>query len=460
MAASPGRGPALARMDFRGLPDGLALVPAAAPALWRLAFAGRWATDAAVATDDGRVLWVQARVLATGSPVFAEQMTHSRRCSGRPVWRVRGIRHEAAIAFIRYLYSYQYDAEDMQAHCLALLALAHVYQVPTLKEACTDELRRGLLDADNAVDALQLARLCSARELATACKAFIVDNFAVVSATDGWRVMCLCGSELEQELVEAVIDSESALVQRRDLCTKQHAAYAQLKAAMDALPHVFTDGRCLGLQNGRRACHLPACRSVESLVSHFVSCHGKCASGCCASCRRMWQLLELHARMCNVYDNGGSSCHVPLCRQLKPTASEDAREGARWRDIIQNRCQPQRLPQLGGMPAVTNLLQGISMTHQHKDGDPARLLGDLDVREIGPGSLHYTFEIEQGDDFAKVLGLAACLHEQLAVVKCEANHLLHVRDDVHVAQPGHVHPSDFRFHCYLLLADRKQASAC
>eukprot|EP00850_Spirogloea_muscicola_P004526 SM000019S05070 [mRNA] locus=s19:759231:760870:- [translate_table: standard] len=317
---------------------------------------------------------------AAGSPVFAQRMTRSRRCSGRPIWRVRGVRHEAAIAFIRYLYSYQYDAEDMQAHCLALLALAYLYQVPTLKKACTDELRGGLLDASNAIDALQLARLCSARELATACEAFIVDNFAVVSATDGWRVMCLCRSELEQELVEAVVDSESALVQRRDLCTKQpqeqHAAYAQLKAAMDALLHVFTNGRCLGLQNGRRACHLPACRSVESLVSYFVACRGKCANGCCASCRRMWQLLELHARMCNVDNDGGNSCHIPLCRQLKPTALEDAPERARWRHIIQN-------------------VRAAKPSDRHKDGDPARLLGDLDVRKTRPGGLHYNFEVRR-----------------------------------------------------------------
>lgn len=42
-------------------------------------------------------------------------------------------------------------------------------------------------------------------------------------------------------------------------------------------------------------------------------------------------------------------------------------------------------------------------------------------------------QVEKRHDLPKVLGLLACLHQQLAVMEREADHLLDLRDDVHVA---------------------------
>jgi len=42
-------------------------------------------------------------------------------------------------------------------------------------------------------------------------------------------------------------------------------------------------------------------------------------------------------------------------------------------------------------------------------------------------------QVEECHDLPKVLGLLACFHQQLAVMEREADHLLDLRDDVHIA---------------------------
>jgi hypothetical protein len=89
--------------------------------------------------------------------------------------------------------------------------------------------------------------------------------------------------------------------------------YAQLYDAMEALTHLCRDGcRSVGSPDKALAgrptlCSYPACKRLESLVRHFADCKLKVAGGC-VHCKRMWQLLELHSRMCS-----GDSCKVPLC---------------------------------------------------------------------------------------------------------------------------------------------------
>ena len=91
--------------------------------------------------------------------------------------------------------------------------------------------------------------------------------------------------------------------------------YAQLYDAMEALTHLCRDGcRSIGspdktLTRRPTVCSYPACKRLESLVRHFADCKLKVA-GECVHCKRMWQLLELHSRMCPT----GDSCKVPLCR--------------------------------------------------------------------------------------------------------------------------------------------------
>jgi hypothetical protein len=42
-------------------------------------------------------------------------------------------------------------------------------------------------------------------------------------------------------------------------------------------------------------------------------------------------------------------------------------------------------------------------------------------------------QVEECHDLPKVLGLLACFHQQLAVMEREADHLLDLGDDVHIA---------------------------
>ena len=96
---------------------------------------------------------------------------------------------------------------------------------------------------------------------------------------------------------------------------EERKIYLQLHGAMEALIHICRDGcRTIGpidkvLKGSDAPCNYPACNGLEFLVRHFVGCKNRVFGGC-SHCKRMWQLLELHARLCDQMDE----CSVPLCR--------------------------------------------------------------------------------------------------------------------------------------------------
>lgn len=53
------------------------------------------------------------------------------------------------------------------------------------------------------------------------------------------------------------------------------------------------------------------------------------------------------------------------------------------------------------------------------------------------GMRQQSIQVEERNNFAESFGFSARFHEELAVVKRETNHLLHVRHDVHVTQSAH-----------------------
>ena len=59
----------------------------------------------------------------------------------------------------------------------------------------------------------------------------------------------------------------------------------------------------------RRAtnCQYPNCRKVKALFRHGLGCQRR-ASGGCVLCKKMWYLLQIHARACKE-----SNCAVPRC---------------------------------------------------------------------------------------------------------------------------------------------------
>ncbi|KAL8230991.1 hypothetical protein R6Q57_000769 [Mikania cordata] len=77
----------------------------------------------------------------------------------------------------------------------------------------------------------------------------------------------------------------------------------QLRKMLDLLVHA---SQCRSPH-----CQYPNCRKVKGLFRHGINCKIR-ASGGCVLCKKMWYLLQLHARACKE-----SQCHVPRCRDLK-----------------------------------------------------------------------------------------------------------------------------------------------
>lgn len=116
-------------------------------------------------------------------------------------------------------------------------------------------------------------------------------------------------------------------MQRKTKWKRDRAAqevYQQLSEAMDCLQHIFTEGcGCAyvgptagGDHASRRSKGPPCtrfatCEGLRRLMRHFAPCAKKLAPGGCLHCKRMWQLLRLHAAVC---DRSDQSCKVPLCK--------------------------------------------------------------------------------------------------------------------------------------------------
>ncbi|PIA36961.1 hypothetical protein AQUCO_03100008v1 [Aquilegia coerulea] len=78
---------------------------------------------------------------------------------------------------------------------------------------------------------------------------------------------------------------------------------SQLRKMLDLLVHA---SQCRYPQ-----CPYPNCRKVKGLFRHGIQCRIR-ASGGCVLCKKMWYILQLHARACKESD-----CHVPRCKDLK-----------------------------------------------------------------------------------------------------------------------------------------------
>eukprot|EP00879_Flechtneria_rotunda_P004691 GHRR01004955.1.p1 GENE.GHRR01004955.1~~GHRR01004955.1.p1 ORF type:complete len:1088 (+),score=359.45 GHRR01004955.1:402-3266(+) len=88
------------------------------------------------------------------------------------------------------------------------------------------------------------------------------------------------------------------------------------------------------------SCHNPqcsstSCRKVRALFQHAVQCQQKVTGGC-PLCKKMWCLLNLHAKSCTVSD-----CPVPRCRELKElrrrqTAHIEQKRRAAYANMMRN----------------------------------------------------------------------------------------------------------------------------
>lgn len=348
-AAPPLPGPATSYhqkgLVMNGLPlRGYSCVSTAAKDLWERLFDSGYKADVTIYTDYNGIIYAHANVLGMASPVMNGMLNQSK---GHGRWRslsIHGVPQDAVRVFIRFLYSSCSEKADMEDYVLHLLVLSHVFVVPQLKRECERQLEHGLLSTENVVDIFQLALLCDAPRLSLICHRMILKNFKVVSDSEGWKVMMQSHPVLEKELVESVLD-EDHKQKERIRKSKERKIYLQLYEAMEALVHICRDGcRTIGphdkdFKEDQAPCNYTACKGLELLVRHFAGCRLR-IPGKCSHCKRMWQLLELHSRLCDDSD----VCRVPLCRNFKERIKKQSKKDeVKWKKLVEKISRTKRI---------------------------------------------------------------------------------------------------------------------
>ncbi|KAF8410215.1 hypothetical protein HHK36_002738 [Tetracentron sinense] len=305
--------------------------------MWERLFKEGYRADVSVDTDNGGVIHAHASILGMASPVIKHMLKHARGRGHLHSISIRGVPQQAVYVFIRFLYSSCYEQEELNKFVLHLLVLSHVFVIPQLKQVCEQQLEQNLLTTENVVDIFQLALLCDVPRLTLICHRLILKSFKVVASTEGWRVMKQSHPSLEKELLQSVIEADSRQKGRiRKL--KERKIYLQLYDAMEALVHICRDGcRTIGpcnqvLKGNQEPCNFAACKGIELLARHFAGCKMRVPGGC-IHCKRMWQILELHSRLCAQPD----MCRVPLCRNFKERIQQqNKKDEMKWKILVRN----------------------------------------------------------------------------------------------------------------------------
>ncbi|KAL1223077.1 BTB/POZ and TAZ domain-containing protein 3 [Cardamine amara subsp. amara] len=321
---------------FRRKPSRLSrLVPKEAVETWDKLFKEGVGADTYVETDNKSQFPAHSSVLAAASPVMAKRLNQSLDKKGITYLKILGVPCEAVYMFIRFLYSSCYEEEEMKKFVLHLLVLSHYYSVPSLKRVCVEVLEQGFINKENVIDVLQLARNCDATRIFFVCFSMVIKDFKSVSSTEGWKVMKRSNPLLEQEIIEAVIESGTRKEERKRKA-EDRKMYLQLYEVMEALVHICSEGcatigpRDKALKGSQAVCNFPACKGLEGALRHFLGCKSRAS---CLHCKRMWKLLQLHSCICD--DSG--SCKVPLCGNLKEKMKKlRKKQQSKWRLLVEN----------------------------------------------------------------------------------------------------------------------------
>ncbi|XP_010550331.1 PREDICTED: BTB/POZ and TAZ domain-containing protein 4 [Tarenaya hassleriana] len=316
---------------------GRCCVSTATRAMWDRLFNESCKADVVIHTDNGSIVYAHADIIGTASPVIKGMLKQAKRHGYWQSIAIRGVPQDAVRAFIRFLYSSCYEKEDMNEFVMHLLVMSHVYVVPQLKQLCEWHLEQGLLTTENVVDVFQLSLLCDVPRLSVVSHRMILKNFKKVYASEAWKAMKKSHPFLEKELSDSMIHGENRRKEGMRKA-KEQKVYAQLYEAMEALVHICRDGcRTIGpqgkdLKENEAPCGYEACKGLETLIRHFAGCSLRVPGGC-VHCKRMWQLLELHSRLCA----DSNRCCVPLCRNFKERKEKQSKkEEGRWKLLVKN----------------------------------------------------------------------------------------------------------------------------
>ncbi|KAK6258651.1 hypothetical protein SCA6_013125 [Theobroma cacao] len=332
---------------------GYSCVSTATRDLWDSLFDGGYRADIAIKTDYGGIVYAHSNILGMASPVLRGMLKQAKGFGKKRSITIHGVPQDAVRVFIRFLYSSCYEKEEMKEYVLQLLVLSHAFVVPQLKQICEQHLEHGLLTIENVIDVLQLALLCDAPRLSLISHRMILSNFKSVSAAEGWKAMKNSHPALEKELLESVIDEEN-MRKNKIRKSNERKIYLQLYEAMEALVHICRDGcRTIGphdkdFKEDQAPCNYAACKGLELLIRHFAGCKLRVPGGC-VHCKRMWQLLELHSRLCA----DSSLCRVPLCRNFKEKIRKQSKKDEiKWKMLVKKILRTKRI---GGAPFFVSL---------------------------------------------------------------------------------------------------------
>ncbi|CAG7886068.1 unnamed protein product [Brassica rapa] len=328
---------------------------------WDRMFDEAHGADVLIHTDDNGLIYAHSNVIGMASDVIRGLMKQDKRNSRRKSISILGVPHDAVRVFIRFLYSSCYEKQDMEDFAMHLLVLSHVYVVPHLKRVCESHFENTLLNEGNVIDVFQLALLCDAPRLGLLiyhllCHRMILKSFEEVSTSQGWIAMKQSHPSLHKELVRSV-SYELNNLKQRNRKQKEIQTYTQLYDAMEAFVHICRDGcREIGptkIENPHVSCGFQACNGLEMLLKHLAVCKLRSIPGGCSRCKRMWQLLELHSRICV----DSEQCKVPLCSSFKERMKKQSRKDEkRWKLLVKNVLSTKRI---GGSPFF---LQAIDVT--------------------------------------------------------------------------------------------------
>ncbi|KAI3500343.1 hypothetical protein L1887_36163 [Cichorium endivia] len=316
-------------------------VSAATTEIWDTLFHDAYRADVSIHTATNDIIYAHSSILGLASPVFRSMFRRKGKSKMQIkqfkqfVVPLRGVPTEAVRVFIRFLYSSCYEEDQMEEHVLSLLVLSHSFIVPRLKRECEHQLEHKFLNVDNVVDVFQLALLCDAPRLSIVCHRLILKNLKAVSLSDGWKAMKDSHPILEKELLATVADDVNRQKEKVKKMNERKV-YEQLYEAMEALVHICRDGcRTIGphdkdLNKHQEPCNYEACKGLESLVRHLAVCKLRVPGGC-VQCKRMWQLLELHSRLCV----DSNVCRVPLCKNFKErTKRLKKKDDIKWKILV------------------------------------------------------------------------------------------------------------------------------
>uniref|UniRef100_A0A1J3J7X3 BTB/POZ and TAZ domain-containing protein 5 n=1 Tax=Noccaea caerulescens TaxID=107243 RepID=A0A1J3J7X3_NOCCA len=321
---------------------------------WDRMFDEALGADVLIHTDDNGLIYAHSNVIGMASDVIRGLMKQDKRKSHRKSISILGVPHDAVRAFIRFLYSSCYEKQDMEDFAIHLLVLSHVYVVPHLKRLCESQFENVLLNEENVIDVFQLSLLCDAPRLGLICHRMILKSFEEVSTSEGWQAMKQSHPSLHKELLRSVAYELNSL-KERSRKQKEIQTYTQLYEAMEAFVHICRDGcREIGpTKSNASSCGFQACNGLEKLLKHLAVCKLRSIPGGCTHCKRMWQLLELHSRICV----DSEQCKVPLCGNFKERMKKQSRKDEkRWKLLVKNVLSTKKI---GGSPFF---LQAIDVT--------------------------------------------------------------------------------------------------